>query len=69
MTPNNWVLLSSFHQKYKSDMLINALKEKNIPYRIIDKFDSAFNFIGRVEVYVERPNLIKALYIKENLNL
>ena len=69
MPPIKWVLLSSFQQEYKTNMLIAALKEKEISYRTINKFDSAFNIMGRIEVYVEQSNFITAMYVKENLNL
>lgn len=64
-----WVLLSSFQQEYKTNMLLAALKEKGISYRTINKFDSAFNFMGRIEIYVEQSNFVTAMYVKENLDL
>ncbi|MCO5234100.1 MAG: hypothetical protein LC105_13310 [Chitinophagales bacterium] len=66
---NNWVLLSAYSQKYKALMLVSALEEKGIECKIIDKIDSAFNFLGKVEVYVRQENVVRALYEKGNIEL
>ena len=69
MTTNKWILLCAFHQKYKATIIAEALDEKEIMYQINDKTDSAFNFLGGVEVYVKQEDFIKAQFIKENLDL
>lgn len=69
MTTNKWILLCAFQQKYKATIIAEALDEKEIEFQMNDKTDSAFNFLGGVEVYVKQEDFIKAQFIKENLDL
>lgn len=69
MSPNNWVLLCRINEKYKADLLTQALREKQIPFRVINKVDSAFNFMGGYEIYTQQSKLIIALRTKEKLDL
>jgi hypothetical protein len=49
--------------------LRHALEEKGIEFKIIDKVDSMFNFLGELEIYVQQTDYMTAKYIKENLEL
>lgn len=69
MATNNWILLCAFHQKYKATIVAAALEENEIEFKMIDKVDSMFNFIGELEVYVDQSDFIRAKHIKENLEL
>lgn len=69
MSSNKWVLLSAYQQEYKSAILAASLEAKEIAYKMIDKVDSAFNFVGQVEIYVRQSDYITALHVKENLEL
>lgn len=69
MTTNKWVLLSAFQKEYKSAILAASLETHQIAYKMIDKVDSAFNFVGEVEIYVRQSDYVTALHIKENLEL
>ena len=69
MTTNKWVLLCVFQQKYKAAILAATVEEKEIEYQMIDKTDSAFNFLGALEIYVKQTDFITAQFIKENLDL
>jgi hypothetical protein len=69
METNNWILLCSFQQKYKAALVEAALEEKEIEFKIIDKVDSMFNFLGELEIYVQQTDYMTAKYIKENLEL
>lgn len=69
MSSNKWVLLSAFQKQYKSAILASSLDDKAIAYKMIDKVDSAFNFVGEVEIYVRQSDYVTALHIKNNLGL
>ena len=69
METNNWILLCSFQQKYKATIVAATLNEKGIEYKLIDKVDSMFNFLGDLEIYVKQSDYMTAGFIKENLEL
>lgn len=69
MSSNKWVLLSAYQQEYKSAILAASLEAQEIAYKMIDKVDSAFNFVGQVEIYVRQSDYVTALHVKENLEL
>lgn len=66
---NKWVLLSAYTFEYKASILIANLENEGIDYKIDNKVNNAFNFMGRVEVYVRQSEFVKALNIKEKLDL
>lgn len=69
MASNKWVLLSAFQKQYKSAILATSLESKQIAYKMVDKVDSAFNFVGEVEIYVKQSDYVTALRVKEKLEL
>lgn len=69
METNNWVLLCAFQRKYKATIITSALVEKEIEFKMMDKTDSAFNFLGELEIYVKQADFVTAQHIKENLDL
>lgn len=50
----DWVILGTFSEEYKAVILEAALKEDEIPSVIIDRKDSAYCFMGQVELYVKK---------------
>ncbi|MCO5232049.1 MAG: DUF2007 domain-containing protein [Chitinophagales bacterium] len=66
---NKWVLLSAYSEKYKAMMLVSVLEDEGIECKMMDKIDSAFNFIGKVEVYIRQEDWVRAVYIKEKKEL
>ena len=64
---SNWVLLSSYKREYQSALLAAALEERGIQYKMVDKVDSAFTFMGEIEVYVRRSEFVTARRLKEKL--
>lgn len=69
MASNKWVLLSAYQQEYKSATLAASLEANEIAYKMIDKVDNAFNFVGEVELYVRQSDFVTALHVKEKLEL
>ncbi|MCO5248329.1 MAG: DUF2007 domain-containing protein [Chitinophagales bacterium] len=66
---NNWLLLSTYQFEYKASILVGSLENEGIEYKIENKVDNAFNFMGKVEIYVRQSDFVKALHLKENIDL
>lgn len=65
----DWVILGTFSEEYKAVLLEAALKEDEIPSVVINRKDSAYRFMGQVELYVKKDDYLKSRHILEKLSL
>lgn len=66
---NGWVLLGSFALEYQGALLKQALEDEGIESIVVDRKDSAYRFLGQVEVYVKQAFFLKAMHVKEKTQL
>jgi hypothetical protein len=55
-----WALLATYALEYQAAILEAALKEEEIACVVINRKDSAYRFIGEVEVYVKKEDFLPA---------
>lgn len=64
-----WVILNTFPLEYQAALLKAALDEEGIECFINNRRDSAYRFMGEVEVYVKNKDYVAARHIAEKLEL
>lgn len=55
-----WVKIRSFSQAYRADMAKEVLEENGIEAMVFNKSDSAYPFLGDIELYVREADKEKA---------
>ena len=55
-----WVKIHSFSQAYRADMAKEVLEENGIDAMVFNKSDSAYPFLGDIELYVKEADKDKA---------
>ncbi|MEN9697109.1 MAG: putative prokaryotic signal transducing protein [Bacteroidota bacterium] len=66
---STWKKIYTSSQLASAAIVVNLLNEQKVPAKILDKKDSAFVFMGNVEVYVPESFETKALAILDGINL
>jgi hypothetical protein len=56
----DWILVYTFAQMYKAEMLKELLFDQGIEAIIINKKDSSYNDFGDIELYVRRDDILWA---------
>lgn len=64
---SNWALTYSTTQEYQAIMVKDMLEENGITSVIFNRKDSAYVFIGEVDVYVSQDNVIIAKHLIKKL--
>ena len=64
-----WALLATYALEYQAAILEAALKEEGMACVIINRKDSAYRFIGEVEVYVKKEDYLSAKRTLEKTDL
>lgn len=64
-----WALLATYTLEYQAAILEAALKEEGIACIIINRKDSAYRFMGEVEVYVKKDDFLPAKRTLEKTEL
>jgi hypothetical protein len=65
----DWKLLCKVREAHKASIIQHELALLDIDAVIVNKKDSAYTFMGHVEVYVSPENHEKALSVFESLEL
>jgi hypothetical protein len=65
----DWILLRTFPLEYQAELLKAALAEEGIESFIINRRDSAYRFIGEIEVYVKKGDYLLAQHVAEKTEL
>jgi hypothetical protein len=65
----DWKKVFSNSQLATASMVTGLLNENEIPAKTLDKKDSAFVFMGKVEVYVPASFYDKAIELINSLNM
>jgi len=55
-----WVMIHSFSQAFRADMAKEVLEENGIEAMVFNKSDSAYPFLGDIELYVKESDKEKA---------
>ncbi len=64
---SNWALTYSTTLEYQAIMIKDMLEENGITAVIVNRKDSAYVFMGEVEVYVSNDNVIVAKHLIKKL--
>lgn len=64
-----WKLLCKVREAHKASIIQHELALLDIEAVIVNKKDSAYTFMGLVEIYVSEENFEKALLVFESLEL
>jgi hypothetical protein len=65
----DWKKVFSNSQLATASMVTGLLNENEIPAKTLDKKDSAFVFMGKVEVYVPASFYDKAIELINSINM
>ena len=58
-----WEIVFRSRHLYQCEILKSVLADHDIPSVIINKQDSAYVMIGEIELYVKRPDVLRARQI------
>jgi hypothetical protein len=64
---SKWALAYSTTAEYQAMMVKDMLEDNGIDAVIFNKKDSAYTFIGEVEIYVSQDNVIRARHLIKKL--
>jgi hypothetical protein len=59
----DWALVISTASRTEAELIRGRLEEHDIPAVIMDQRSSAYPVFGEVGVYVERADVLRALYL------
>jgi hypothetical protein len=65
----DWKKVFSSTQLATASMVMGILNENGIAAKVLNKQDSSFVFLGKVEVYVQEAQYDIALQVIQDLNL
>jgi uncharacterized protein involved in tolerance to divalent cations len=65
----DWALLTTCTLEYQAAILEAALKEEGIACVVINRKDSAYRFMGEVEVFVKKEDYLMAKRTLEKTEL
>ena len=66
---NNWIKIYSTDAPYKAEIIKALFLENEIECIEINKQDSMYGTFGEIEIYTQRDNVVKALYLLKEKQL
>lgn len=64
-----WAILGKYPMEHQAVLLKAALEDEGIACVLHNRRDSAYGFLGEIEVYVKVDDFLKAKHLMEKLDL